>query len=85
MAMEQRSLREHPVYAWVWWVLFLTTGGWTAFCAYTGIYIELRPPPDEAAGWLAFGLCLMLGYSIPIYLIFIALCFCFPKRRKIKN
>jgi len=78
-------LRQRPWYAIVWWVLLLISGPWTLFNAYIYYQIGINPGHNMEQGFAVIGWEAFLVISIPIYVVFIVLLFCFPRRRKVNS
>jgi hypothetical protein len=73
-------LRERSWYAVVWWVLLIVSGPWTLFNAYMGSQLVLHQAHNIDQGFAVIGWEAFLVVSIPIYCLFVALLFSFPKR-----
>ena len=64
----------------MWGVLLVASGLWTLFNAYIAFQLLFHQPNTMDAGFAAIGWDFFLVISIPVYILFIALLFNFPKK-----
>jgi len=78
----KRPMREREWYAIAWCILVLASGLWTLQCAYWGYQLATLTPSTEEQGLATLVGEVSVVISIPVYILFIGLLFCFPIRSK---
>ena len=78
----KRPIRKRTWYAIVWCILLLISGAWTLQCAYWAYQLATFTPVTEQQGYGTLVGEALVIISIPVYILFIGLLFCFPIRHK---
>jgi hypothetical protein len=75
-------MRQKTWYAVLWLLLLLGSGAWTARMAYVGYQLSTQTSGTVEPGSAAMGAQAVVIFSIPIYVLFLALLLCIPERAK---